>query len=201
MRFHSLSFPLMVVITVCALPVLSQTQDLTLVPNAPHWTQQHDSVSKNGPQLKLFIHATVEGESDNEEFKIRVHKDNQPWCTVQRKGNRPFQFKVPSGHLYTVEVSHEAAYQKVIQCDTQGLDRPMKLHCDIDLMYKGDHDQLTFDDELLLSMPLSVVWFDKKRNLFQHDAYLHNEGIAHIRSHLSLRDTTRHVTALKANVP
>ena len=60
----------------------------------------------------------------------------------------------------------------------------MQLDCRVDLFLRPDLHPLTFDDELVLSTPLSVVWFDEKRNLFRHDPYLHRDGIEQLRDHL-----------------
>ena len=61
-----------------------------------------------------------------------------------------------------MEVSHDAAYKKVIQIDTKTLNRPLQLDCDIDLMLRPNMDPLSFEDKLHLDMPLSIVWFDSK---------------------------------------
>ena len=138
--------------------------------------------------MELVVRTLIEGATVRRGFNIRIHQDNALWASLQRKGRKPYTFKLPPGHLYTLEVCNEAAYKKVIQIDTEGLNSPLQLNCDIDLMLRPSLEPLSFEDKLLLDMPLSIVWYDAKRNLFRHDAYLHTDGINQLRSHLSLRD-------------
>lgn len=163
-------------------------QGVFAVPGSPGWTQQLVRESNEGPQLKLIVRPLIEGAVVRKGFSIRVHQDNTLWTSLQRNGRKPYAFDLPPGHLYTLEVSNEAAYKKVIQIDTKTMNRPLRLDCDIDLMLRPSMEPLSFEDNLILDMPLSVVWFDSKRNLFRHDAYLHTDGINQLRSHLSLRD-------------
>ena len=121
-------------------------------------------------------------------FSITIHQDNELWCHITRTGRKPRVLMLPPGHLYTVELNHDVAYGKVIQFDADGLDQFIQLDCDIDLMLRPSTGRIPFEDQLILSMPLSVVWFDAKRNLFRHDAYLHDDGIEQLRSRLTLRD-------------
>ena len=166
----------------------AKAQGVFSVPGSPGWTQQLIRESNEGPQLELIVRPLIEGTVVRKGFSIRVHQDNTLWTSLQRNGRKPYTFKLPPGHLYTLEVSHDAAYKKVIQIDTKTLNRPLQLDCDIDLMLRPNMDPLSFEDKLHLDMPLSIVWFDSKRNLFRHDAYLHTDGINQLRSHLSLRD-------------
>jgi len=165
----------------------SNAQGVFSVPGSPGWTQKLMRESTEGPQLELVVRPTIEGAIVRKGFSILVHQDNALWASLERKGRKPYTFNLPPGHLYTLQVSNEAAYKKVIQIDTDGLDHPLQLNCDIDLMLRQSMEPLSFEDQLLVDMPLSVVWFDAKRNLFRHDAYLHNDGINQLRSLLSLR--------------
>ena len=167
-------------------------QGVFSVPGSPGWTQQFVRETRDGAQLLLTVMPTVEGTALRKGFYITVHQDNAPWSSLEHTGRKPLDFILPSGHLYTIEVTHAAAYKKVIQFDTQEMDQPIQLECGIDLMLRPDLEKLTFEDQLILSMPLSVVWYDPKRNLFRHDAYLHGDGIERLRSHLSLRDPSLH---------
>ena len=169
-------------------------QGVFSVPGSPGWTQKLIQESNQGPQLELVVHPHIEGAAVRRGFSIQIHQDNALWASLQRNGRKPYTFNLPPDHLYTLEVSNNAAYKKVIQIDTEGLHNPIQLHCDIDLMLRPNLTPLTFDDQLLLDMPLSIVWFDEKRNLFRHDAYLHTDGINQLRSRLSLRDPSTRPT-------
>lgn len=172
-------------------------QGVFSVPGSPGWTQQLTREAKEGARLTLSILPTIESATVRKGYEVLLHQDNLLWSNIRPKGNRPITFKLPPDHLYTLEVHHDAAYRKVIQFDTDGLDQFIALECAIDLMLKPELDSLTFEDELILSTPLSVVWFDPKRNLFRHDAYLHGDGIERLRSHLALRDPSWHDPPLK----
>lgn len=162
------------------------------VPGSPGWTQELLRESRQGPLLELVVQPLIESATLRRGFEVTVHQDNAPWAGILHGGRRPVRFHLPPGHLYTLEVGHPLAYRKIIQFDAQDLDRHLRLECDIDLMLRPTTDPLTFEDELILSTPLSVVWYDGKRNLFRHDAYLHDDGIERLRSHLTLRDPSLH---------
>jgi hypothetical protein len=163
-------------------------QGVFAVPGSPGWTQQWVKTTSAGAMLELSIVPTIENAALRRGFQIQVHQDNALWEQVQHRGRRAVRFRLPPNHLYTVELSHNSAFRKVIQFDTDGLETAMELECHIDLMLRPDLSELSFEDELLLSTPLSVVWFDEKRNLFRHDAYMHGDGIEQLRNHLKLRD-------------
>ena len=183
----------MVIITVMATTsLLGRGQGMHAVPGSPGWKQQLMLEAKEEPRLALSVIPTVESATIRKGYEILLHQDNALWSHIRPRGNRPIEFKLPPDHLYTLEVHHEAAFRKVIQIDTEKLDRFIALECAIDLMIKPQLDSLSFEDELVLSTPLSVVWYDSKRNLFRHDAYLHGDGIERLRSHLSLRDPSWH---------
>lgn len=163
-------------------------QGVVAVPGSPGWTQQLIKSPSDGVFLELIIHPTLEGASMRKGFEISIHQDNALLEKVAHVGRRPARFTLPADHLYTLELRHEAGYPKLIQLDINSQSRAMALECQIDLMMRPDLSALTFEDNLILSMPLSVIWFDEKRNLFRHDPYLHRDGIEQLRSHLSLRD-------------
>ena len=175
-----------------ATSLLARGQGMHAVPGSPGWTQQLIQEAKEGPLLALSVIPTIESATVRKGYEILLHQDNDLWSHIRPRGKQPIAFKLPPNHLYTLEVRHEAAYRKVIQIDTDKLDRFIALDCAIDLILKPELDSLSFEDELVLSSPLSVVWFDSKRNLFRHDAYLHGDGIERLRSHLSLRDPSWH---------
>ena len=168
-------------------------QGVHAVPGSPGWTQRLHREAAEGPMLKLVIQPMVEGVRMRKGFTIAIHQDNELWISTTRTGRKPRVFKLPPDHLYTVEVTHQVAYGKVIQFDADGLDQFLQLDCDIDLMLRPSTAEIPFEDQLILSMPLSVVWFDEKRNLFRHDTYLHDDGIEQWRSRLTLRDPSRSV--------
>lgn len=167
-------------------------QGVFAVHGSPGWTQQWAKTNEGSAILELAITPTIEGAALRKGFQIRIHQDNALWEQVEHSGRRPVRFKLPPNHLYTIELSHEAAYQKVLQIDVEGMTSNMELECHIDLMLRPDLSELTFEDQLVLSTPLSVIWFDKKRNLFRHDAYMHGDGIEQLRNHLKLRDPSLH---------
>lgn len=167
-------------------------QGVIRVPGSPGWTQQLLRETKANPALTLTVAPTMEGAQIRKGFRLEVHQDNQLFEKVRHRGKRPARFQLPPGHLYTLVVAHPAAFRKVIQFDTKGLDQPMRLDCHVDLFLRPTLEPLTFDDELVLSAPLSVVWFDEKRNLFRHDPYLHRDGIEQLRDHLKSRVSSLH---------
>jgi hypothetical protein len=175
----------------------SRAQGVFTVPGSPGWTLKLLKESDHGPQLRLRIHPTVAGAALRRGFEITVHRDNDLLEVIKPKGKSAARISLSHDHVYTLEVQHEAAYRKVIQWDTRGLDRQFQLDCHVDLFLRPNLEDLTFEDELTLSMPLSVVWYDEKRNLFRHDAYLHHDGIERLRSHLALRDPSLQASPLK----
>ena len=192
MRFQPLRHPMLLTAVVMLSALSGGAQGVFSVPGSPGWTQMLLKESKRGPHLQLSVHPTVEGASLRRGFEIVVHRDNDLFEVVKPRGKKTVQLSLSGGHVYTVDVQHEAAYRKVIQWDTRGLNREFKIESEFNLFLRPDLDSLTFEDELALSMPLSVVWYDEKRNLFRHDAYMHGDGIERLRSHLTLRDPSLH---------
>ena len=167
-------------------------QGVIRVPGSPDWTQQLLRESKANPTWILTVTPSLEGAQFRKGFRLEVHQDNHAFDTVWHRGKRPARFHLPPGHLYTLVVAHPAGFRKVIQFDSHGLERPMQLDCQVDLILRPSLDPLTFDDELVLSTPISVVWFDEQRNLFRHDAHLHRDGIEQLRNHLKSRAPSLH---------
>lgn len=165
-------------------------QGVFAVPGSPGWTQKLIGESHGGALLTLTVLPSIESASMRRGFHIEVHQDNALWASNDHRGRRAARYSLPPEHLYTLSVRHPMAYRKVIQLDTRGLNQQVQLDCLVDLILRTQTDTLTFEEELILDMPLSVVWFDTERNLFRHDPYLHSDGIERLRSLLTLRDSS-----------
>ncbi|MGB0171633.1 MAG: hypothetical protein ACPF8Y_06600 [Flavobacteriales bacterium] len=167
-------------------------QGVIKVPGSPGWTQQLLCESQESPTLTLMVTPSLAGAKIRKGFQLEVHQDNHLFETVLHRGKRPARFHLLSEHLYTLVVAHPAGFQKVIQFDTEGLEQHIQVDCQVDLFVRPNLNPLTFDDELVLSTPLSVVWYDAESNLFRHDPHLHHGGIEQLRAHLNSRVSSLH---------
>ena len=87
--------------------------------------------------------------------------------------------------VITLDIRHPEAYRKVIQVDTSDMLQSRRLNCEVNLHLRPVLHKPTFDEELILAPPLSVVWFDRKRNLFNVNPYLHQQSVADVKRQLS----------------
>lgn len=139
------------------------------------------------PMLNLRIEPMLSSRSLRKGFDILIHQDNQPWIELQDQGSRKIDTSVPMGHLYTLDVRHKDAHRKVFQIDTRGIRATRFLSSEVDLVVSGFQSCMTQEQELWLSMPLSVTYFDKERNLFSMNPYSHHKCMKETYERLSLK--------------
>ena len=139
------------------------------------------------PMLNLRLEPLLSSRSLRKGFDILIHQDNQPWIELKNQGSRKVNTSVPMGHLYTLDVRHKDAHRKVFQIDTRGIRATRFLSCEVDLVVRKFESCMTQEQEWWLSMPLSVTYFDKERNLFSMNPYSHHKCIKETYERLSLK--------------
>ena len=75
----------------------------------------------------------------------------------------------------------------MFQIDTRGIRATRFLSSEVDLVVSGFQSCMTQEQELWLSMPLSVTYFDKERNLFSTNPYSHHKCMKETYERLSLK--------------
>lgn len=136
---------------------------------------------RNAPKLELQIEPQLEHRRKRKGFSIHVHGNNETHFILHDVGGLKVQIELPIGPLYTSDIRHPKAYRKIIQLDTSDMLHSRRLHCKVNLHLRSMLQKPTFKEELILSPPLSVVWFDRKRNLFNVNPYFHQQSVADVK--------------------
>lgn len=139
------------------------------------------------PHLALRIEPRLANRPQRKGFTIVLFRDNEIHAEWTDTGGRHQSLDVPMGHVYTLDIRHPDAIRKVIQIDTRDLRHSRGLTCEVNLPLRHTARPLTWAQELVMSMPLSVVWFNPERNLFDMNPYLHQQNVADVKRQLSKR--------------
>ena len=139
------------------------------------------------PHLALRIEPRLANRPQRKGFTIVLYRDNAVHAEWTDAGGRHKTLDVPMGHLYTLDIRHPDAIRKVFQMDTRGIRHSRGLTCEVNLPVRPNTRPLTWSQELAASMPLSVVWFDAERNLFDMNPYLHQQSVAEVKRQWSKR--------------
>lgn len=152
------------------------------------WQQWAGRGQQDEAQLTLSLLTRVQGARLGRGYHIEVFEGNQALLEFHGNGRRRHDIQLKTAALFTIRVSHPFGIPKVIQIDARNLHQAHRLECVMDLLLNTELEPLTFADSLQFDIPLSVVWFDAKRNLFRHDTNTHHDGIKQVREALAARE-------------